>query len=48
MLDLLYIMYVYLLPNFYTESDRLLFVEFENEVWDELKVNDTITKEVKK
>ena len=41
-LDLYYLVYVHILPHFYTRSDRLLFVEVTNEVWDDLKVNETV------
>jgi len=44
-LDLLYIIYVQILPYFYTQRDRLLFVEVANELWEELKVNETIVQE---
>ena len=47
-LDLIYITYVYILPYFFTDTDRLLFVEVAKEVWDDLKVNETIIQEKKK
>ena len=47
-LDLLYITYVYILPYFFTDTDRLLFMEVAGEIWDDLKVNETIISEKKK
>ncbi len=46
-LDIYYLIYVHILPHFYTRSDRLLFVEVTNEVWDHLKVNETIKEKDK-
>jgi hypothetical protein len=41
-LDLFYLVYVHILPFFYTRSDRLLFTEISSEVWEDLKVHETI------
>ena len=41
-LDLIFIIYVQILPTFYTSSESLLFYEREPEVWDDLKVSATI------
>jgi len=40
--DILFIIYGHLLPNFYAASDSVLFFEREKEVWEDLKVNETI------
>jgi hypothetical protein len=47
-LDLYYLIYVHILPHFYTRSDRLLFVEVAKEVWDDLKVNETVQENKEK
>ncbi|MHA1149070.1 MAG: hypothetical protein ACTSR8_12600 [Promethearchaeota archaeon] len=44
-LDLIFIIYVQILPNFYTSSESVLFYERELEVWDNLKVSETILEE---
>ncbi len=41
-LDIYYLIYVHILPYFYTRQDKLLFAEIPNEIWETLKVNDTI------
>lgn len=49
-LDLFFIIFVQILPFFYTSRESLLFFESESEVWEEVKVPYTIIeeKEVKK
>ena len=47
-LNLYYLIYVQILPHFYTRSDRLLFVEVAKEVWDDFKVNETIQQKKEK
>lgn len=41
-LDLYYVVYVFILPKFYAGRESNLFMEVENEVWDELKITNTL------
>lgn len=45
--DIIFIMYGHLLPDFYAASDSVLFFEREKEVWEELKADETIKEESK-
>ncbi len=49
-LNSIYIVFIYILPKFYSQVESLLFFERESEVWDEIKIPDTIIelKEEKK
>lgn len=42
-----YIIYVHVLPYFYISSDKSLFLEVQNEIWTDIKVNETIIEEKK-
>ena len=44
-LNIYYLIFVHILPQFYARRDRILFTEITKEVWEELKVNETITEE---
>jgi len=37
------LIYVYILPAFYTPEDKSLFVELQDEVWKDIKINETLT-----
>ncbi len=43
-LDVIYIMYVFILPSLYTQSESHLFATIEDEVWDQLKITNTVVE----
>ena len=44
-ISVFYLMFVHILPLFYARRDRILFTEITAEVWDDLKVNETLVEE---
>jgi len=44
-INVYYLMFVHILPQFYAKRDRILFTEITNEIWDDLKVNETMIEE---
>ena len=47
-INIYHLIFVYILPYFYTQNDRLLFTEITKEIWEDIKVNDTIIEDKKK
>lgn len=40
----IHLIYVYIIPEFYSRSEPILFIEVPKEIWEQVKVQDTIIK----
>ncbi|MGV9198124.1 MAG: hypothetical protein ACOC4M_04735 [Promethearchaeia archaeon] len=48
LLDAIHFIYVHVIPQFYKRSESVLFIDVPKEIWEQIKVQDTIIKQKRK